>query len=310
MGKINIKLNGMDTSVDAIRYFRENGIHYFIYTLGELDNQNYQISYVTKIEDGKGQLLSYEEWANVKEIIKRIVRESKLAQDTVEDKKFSELEGLEVLDTKPFKLPISSTNLLRIQNTPKETIEVELENDVDPVLPKEYTFDIAHETDQSLELPSLEPSKTISFQEFEVPEDNESNFEDKFDINQFEEMLLSELPETEPLSDVNELNIVDISKKDQTIVNLENMKTSVTKGTISAPVVSKELANPTFVPIDPFKNIQSEKNALNHELEPLNIDEYQAPKKETQTTSIDYDKLELEICELRKQIAELTKKIG
>ena len=78
----------------------------------------------------------------------------------------------------------------------------------------------------------------------------------------------------------------------------------------STPVVSKELANPTFVPIDPFKNIQSEKNALNHELEPLNIDEYQAPKKETQTTSIDYDKLELEICELRKQIAELTKKIG
>ena len=123
-------------------------------------------------------------------------------------------------------------------------------------------------------------------------------------------MLLSELPETEPLSDVNEFNIVDISKKDQTIVNLENMKTSVTKGTMSAPIVSKELANSTFVPIDPFKNIQSEKNALNHELEPLNIDEYQAPKKETQATSIDYDKLELEICELRKQIAELTKKIG
>ena len=135
MGKVNIKLNGMDTVVDAIRYFKDQGTEFFIYTLGELDNQAYQISYVTKVEAGKGQLLNNEEWGKIKELIKQIVRESKLAQDTIEDKSFQEVEGLDVLYTKPFKLPMSSTNLLRVQNIPEEKIEVELENDMDPNLP-------------------------------------------------------------------------------------------------------------------------------------------------------------------------------
>ena len=36
MGKVNIKLNGADTVVDAIRYLEENGKDFFVYTLSEL----------------------------------------------------------------------------------------------------------------------------------------------------------------------------------------------------------------------------------------------------------------------------------
>lgn len=347
MGKINIKLNGMDTIVDAIRYFKDQDTNYFIYTLGELDNQAYQISYVTKVEEGKGQLLNNDEWEKIKELIKYIVRESKLAQDTIEDKSFQELEGLDVLYTKPFKLPMSSTNLLRVQNIPQEKIEVEQENDVDPLLPKEYTFDSSKDIErkeEDVELPELEPSKTVNFEEFEVKNPIHNDFEEKLDINQFEEMPLSELPETDSLTDLEEIPQVEevqpneivveepsvkpVSEKDQTIVNLENMKTEVTKSTMNTPVVSKELANPTFTPIDPFKenheksqglirglynslfDKEEKKETANEELKPIDLDTYEEPKKVEDKPTLDYEQLEVEISELRKQIAELTKKIG
>lgn len=348
MGKVNIKLNGMDTVVDAIRYFKEQDTNYFIYTLGELDNQAYQISYVTKVEAGKGQLLNNEEWEKIKELIKRIVRESKLAQDTIEDKSFEELEGLDVLYTKPFKLPMSSTNLLRVQNIPQEKIEVEQENDVDPVLPKEYTFDATKEVEtkeETVELPELEPSKTVNFEEFETDVSSHNDFEDKLDINQFEEMPLSELPETDPLTDIEEMPQVEevqqeepqveepivesVPGKDQTIINLENMKTEVIKNTMDKPVVSKELADPTFTPIDPFKENHEKPQGLirgiynslfdkeekkeepkEEKLKPIDLDSYEEPKKVEEKPTLDYSQLEVEISELRKQIAELTKKIG
>ena len=69
MGKVNIKLNGADTVVDAIRYLEENGKDFFVYTLSELDNQAYQISYVTKVENGKGIVLTEDEWNQIKELI-------------------------------------------------------------------------------------------------------------------------------------------------------------------------------------------------------------------------------------------------
>lgn len=345
MGKVNIKLNGMDTVVDAIRYFKDQGTEFFIYTLGELDNQAYQISYVTKVEAGKGQLLNNEEWGKIKELIKQIVRESKLAQDTIEDKSFQEVEGLDVLYTKPFKLPMSSTNLLRVQNIPEEKIEVELENDIDPVLPNEYTFDATKEVEEkeeALELPELEPSKMIQFDEFEEETPNHDEFEDKLDINQFEEMTLSDLPETDPLMEVEEMpqveevqneepvletpNVVETPQKDQTIMNLENMKTDITKDTMTNPVVSKELSDPAFTPMDPFKGnheksqgfirgiynslFDKEESHKSEELKPIDLDAYEEPKQVEEKPSVDYAQLENEISELRKQIAELTKKIG
>ena len=348
MGKINIKLNGMDTVVDAIRYFKDQDTNYFIYTLGELDNQAYQISYVTKVEDGKGQLLNNDEWEKIKELIKYIVRESKIAQDTIEDKSFQELEGIDVLYTKPFKLPMSSTNLLRVQNIVQEKVELEPENDVDPLLPKEYTFDSTKEVErkeENVELPKLEPSKTVDFEEFEEKNPIQNDFEVKLDINQFEEMPLSELPETDSFMNLEEMpQVEEIQKeepvleeqpiqpsleKDQTIINLENMKTEVTKGTMDTPVVSKELANPTFTPIDPFKENHEKSQGLirgiynslfdkeekketskEEELKPIDLDSYEEPKKVESQPTLDYAQLEVEIAELRNQIAELTKKIG
>ena len=330
MGKINIKLNGMDTVVDAIRYFKDQDTNYFIYTLGELDNQAYQISYVTKVEDGKGQLLNNDEWEKIKELIKYIVRESKIAQDTIEDKSFQELEGIDVLYTKPFKLPMSSTNLLRVQNIVQEKVELEPENDVDPLLPKEYTFDSTKEVErkeENVELPKLEPSKTVDFEEFEEKNPIQNDFEVKLDINQFEEMpQVEEIQKEEPV--LEEQPIQPSLEKDQTIINLENMKTEVTKGTMDTPVVSKELANPTFTPIDPFKenheksqglirgiynslfDKEEKKETSKEELKPIDLDSYEEPKKVESQPTLDYAQLEVEIAELRNQIAELTKKIG
>ena len=388
MGKVNIKLNGADTVVDAIRYLEENGKDFFVYTLSELDNQAYQISYVTKVENGKGIVLTEDEWNQIKELIKRIVRESKLAQDNIIDKDFGELEGLEVTYAKPFKLPMSSTNLLRVQVIPETKIEVEIETDKDPVISESYTFE---EEKKDEELPKLEPSKLVSFDEFEEPiietDTLNNSFEEKIDINNIEEMSLSELPEPEPIqepdymakletenfedtvveepsnnvpkdnfeelikeetadeeneiiSDVEKTedetpveedsvieSVVSSNKTDETVTNLEHMKTELEKHDDKVSVVSKELADPTFKTINPFEKVQEEHKGKGlisglysslferkekeheEELKPVDVEQYKAPKQEKETT-IDYKALESEIELLRKQIEELSKKVG
>lgn len=385
MGKVTIKLNGIDTSVDLIRYFELNGKQFLIYTLGELDNQAYQISYITKIEDHKGQLLSGEEWTLMTAIIKKIAGEGATISELV-DLPASSLQGLDVYYTKPFKLPMASTNLLCAKEVKEITVEKkevteqvpssdtvkkqELENDADPVLTEKYTFHVQDEPvvpDEKVEIPALEPSKMISFEEFK---EDMNDFEDKLDIDQFEEMKLEELPETEPLmaeedhkedeKDMNqkktiketldalfdttamdsEESPVSNNGKDKTIANLEHMKTEVTKRPMQDRIVSEKLASPTFVPIVPFKEEQmkSSKGLFNglyeslfdrkkedtpqeEELKPISIEEFDVPdlpdeieNQESDTTTgetgkIDYEKLEAEIAELRKQIQALANKI-
>ena len=209
-----LAINGIDTSVDLIRYFELNGKQFLIYTLGELDNQAYQISYITKIEDHKGQLLSGEEWTLMTAIIKKIAGEGATISELV-DLPASSLQGLDVYYTKPFKLPMASTNLLCAKEVKEIAVEQkevteqvpssetvkkqESENDADPVLTEKYTFHVQDEPvipDEKVEIPALEPSKMISFEEFK---EDMNDFEDKLDIDQFEEMKLEELPETEPL---------------------------------------------------------------------------------------------------------------
>lgn len=137
--------------------------------------------------------------------------------------------------------------------------------------------------DEKVEIPALEPSKMISFEEFK---EDMNDFEDKLDIDQFEEMKLEELPETEPLmaeedhkedeKDMNqkktiketldalfdttamdsEESPVSNNGKDETIANLEHMKTEVKKTPMKNRIVSEKLASPTFVPIVPFKEEQ------------------------------------------------------
>lgn len=388
MGKVNIKLDGNELTVDGIRYFENDGVRYFIYTLGDIDEKSYQTSYVTEIKEKEGQAISEENWFVIKDIMKKMIRENKLVVPSeVNDLNMSELDGINVLKAKPFKLPISSTNLLKAQNLKTYEIELETETDKDPVLSSTYAFDVEREKEEALqraieeerlrrlqellEMPNLEPSKIVDFNEFEEIEEPISNEISMAPIEDFTtiESPLEEKGEEESLDDVNmnDLESFDFSNivfdedeeeptidtydqvledtvvenvPDSTIENLKNLKTEVTKETTTEPIISKELASRDFKPMNPFAeqkggfhfstskfmdNIYKEVNKLTGKnleelpaLEPLpevkgiDLEEYVAPKEEVpvDSPSVDYEKLEKEIFELRKQISELVEKVG
>lgn len=124
MEKINILINNTNTEVLVVRNFKIDTNKYFIYTLDQIDEQNYQILYVVKVVNsdnillGSG-MLEESEWIRFVDIIKDIIKKNREnAPLSIEDLNIKELQNLTINEGRPFKLKKEMVELLslNIQN--------------------------------------------------------------------------------------------------------------------------------------------------------------------------------------------------
>ena len=131
---IKLKINGKNTKVDIVRYFLNNENRYLIYTLGEKDETGYIKLYVSKMEYNPLKAVSItddEEWSRIKDLIKTTIKENqKNSTLSIIDLNYSDIEGIEVVDSKIFKLV---DNMVEILASNKKLFEdysdVVLDND-------------------------------------------------------------------------------------------------------------------------------------------------------------------------------------
>ena len=113
---INLKINGKDTKVSVVRYFLNSDQRYLIYTLKEKDEAGYLKLYVSKMEYNPLRAVSIsddEEWNHIKDLIKLTIKENKEnASLSIIDLNYADIENIEVVDSKIFKLLESMVEIL------------------------------------------------------------------------------------------------------------------------------------------------------------------------------------------------------
>lgn len=113
---IDLKINGKKTKVNIVRYFLNSEQRYLIYTLGEKDDAGYIKLYVSKMEYNPLKAVSItddEEWGRIKDLIKTTIKENKQNSSlSITDLNYSEIDGIEVVDSKIFKLLDSMVEIL------------------------------------------------------------------------------------------------------------------------------------------------------------------------------------------------------
>lgn len=148
MESIKLIINGESKEVNVVRYFELNGNKYLIYSLNEIDMQGYIKLYIIKVEmdnatgtDNALSIVDEQEWTNLKDEIKKIVRDNHVGTLNVDDLNYKKIEGLIVNDNKVFKLPEKllsdlSSNKKTFAEEPKEEVSLD-----EPSIPTP-TFDI------------------------------------------------------------------------------------------------------------------------------------------------------------------------
>lgn len=110
--------NNQALEIEIIRYFKQNEKKYLIFTLGEKDANNYIKVYVSKILGLNGTLAAYDiidetEWANVKELIKKIIKENREGGKLeIEDLSIERLYNIKINGQQVFKLVSNLLELL------------------------------------------------------------------------------------------------------------------------------------------------------------------------------------------------------
>lgn len=119
MNNINI-LNANNESINAevIRYFSVENNNYLIYSLNEVDEQQYIKLYITKISNETGinmgvSVADEVEWESVKDAIKMIIKSNNDGNPINNDLEFSALDGITVTDSRIFKLSVALTEILK-----------------------------------------------------------------------------------------------------------------------------------------------------------------------------------------------------
>ena len=118
---INLKINGQETKVSIVRYFLNAEQRYLIYTLGEIDEAGYLKIYVSKMEYNPLRAVSKsdeDEWNRIKDLIKITIKENKQkASLSIIDLNYADIENVEVVDSKIFKLLNSMVEILASNKT-------------------------------------------------------------------------------------------------------------------------------------------------------------------------------------------------
>lgn len=148
MDKITISnLQGESGLVNVVRYFKNNGQEYLIYSLNEVDEAGYTRLYVAKVNGVNGnynaETLNDNEWNEVKNLVKVIVKANKEGMPVpVQDMNPSKINNLILKDKKVFKLNAPLVNDLSANqpNFAEEgTEETGAQKEITPTQP---TFDM------------------------------------------------------------------------------------------------------------------------------------------------------------------------
>lgn len=133
--------NGEQFGIIAVRYFKFNGSDYLIFTKNEIDESGYQKLYICKVNNMVGSNIDDVEWNLVRDTIKLIAKANK--DNTalpVQDLNEAEINGIQIVEEKPFKLATASVTLLGANKNVQavapatQTVPVE-QNAVNPLGP-------------------------------------------------------------------------------------------------------------------------------------------------------------------------------
>lgn len=190
-----INVDGETMKVEIIRYFQFNNNNYLIYSLNEVDEQNYVKLYAVKVENNGGVLVSSNitdesVWGAIKEQIKIIVRGNKDGIAEVADLNYRELESLKIVDSRVFKL---SNQLVSLLGANKKVFDEEPREDFQgnetPQAESVFQVDVEPITVGSIEpsevaQPAIEtPNVGVSFENFQ-PEVKEENYKELYEQEQ------------------------------------------------------------------------------------------------------------------------------
>jgi len=137
MENVNVvNINNELLNINVIRYFEMDNDRYLIYSLNEIDEQNYVKLYAIKVEDRDGNLVGFKiedenTWASIKELIKVIVRGNKNGIAEVSDLNYKELEALRLSDSRVFKLSNPLAELLSANKKTFLESQVEMESQIE-----------------------------------------------------------------------------------------------------------------------------------------------------------------------------------
>ena len=137
MENVNVvNINNELLNINVIRYFEMDNDRYLIYSLNEIDEQNYVKLYAIKVEDRDGNLVGFKiedenTWASIKELIKVIVRGNKNGIAEVSDLNYKELEALRLSDSRVFKLSNPLAELLSANKKTFLESQVEIESQIE-----------------------------------------------------------------------------------------------------------------------------------------------------------------------------------
>lgn len=119
MSRLNIlNVNNETISVEVIRYFSVDSNNYLIYSLNEVDEQQYVKLYITKVVNNNGLLMGEtvadeNEWDSVKEAIKIIIKSNNEGNPVNNDLNYGPLNGITIVDSRIFKLSSALTDILK-----------------------------------------------------------------------------------------------------------------------------------------------------------------------------------------------------
>ena len=157
---LNVKNSvGEQFTIAVIRYFKFNGLIYLIFTKNEVDEAGYQKLYISKVSNMVGNNIDDDiEWNLVRDTIKVIAKANK--ENTtlpVQDLDESEINGIQIIGQKPFKLTVSSVALLSANK------KVEPPVVSSPAIPVVDTFDVSQQstTIRPLESITVQPAPEL-----------------------------------------------------------------------------------------------------------------------------------------------------
>jgi FtsZ-binding cell division protein ZapB len=152
MEKVYVMDNrGHETEGFKIRYFSYGEANYFIYTLGEIDADEYVKLYIKKLKNGEEQFISEEEWFSIKEIIQKIVKEIRSGNIvSFKDLNMTNLNEIMETDTRVFKLKKSIVEEI-IYEEPKVEIQEPVEEPKrEPIKPEKNPDDFIENLEDSI----------------------------------------------------------------------------------------------------------------------------------------------------------------
>lgn len=207
-----IETTGTPLEVEVVRYFKLEGKNYLMYTLNEIDEQNYIKLYALRVnESSRAEKIEDEnEWVFVKDQIKVIIKGNKEGNLNIDDQDFSLIQNIPLSETKAFKLSADFVTLLKANK--KEFVKEEL-----PVMSFEPAIEPTQEPAQ--EEVNEVSNELFSFETMPKPEETiEETVVSNFDLPSFEEPVTNtfDLPSFEATAtpDLSFDNLGEVSSKE------------------------------------------------------------------------------------------------